>query len=178
MTANEINAAIEAAGDYSAERQILGEKGYSLVGWRSVANSEPNWTASRLLASKLGGVWTFAVKKSADMYLQLTSEEVTQLAHICAGPTSRSDQTLEEIKASKDGYFNRYYLLRQRIEGMRAVCECCNKVPTKPVWCGGCHRMRYCNEVCQRENWKSHQPDCSFGTLTDAPKSVPIAQIQ
>jgi hypothetical protein len=162
MTASDINLAITAAGEYAAERQILGEKGYSLVGWRSVSNLEPNWTASRLLASKVRGVWVFAVKKSADMYLALTSEEITQLSHICAGPTSRSEQTPKEIEANKKGYFNRYYLLRERIEGMRAVCECCNKIPVKPVWCGGCYRMRYCNEHCQKENWDSHKLDCSF----------------
>lgn len=161
LTNAEIDAAIAATPDNSfAERQIFGDAGYSISAWKVSASDQPNWTASRILASKVTGTWNFAVKKAPGMYIDLTHQEVTQLAHVCAGATNVANLTERETKRQRS-FVTRYTLLRDRIERMVDKCHSCNAIPEHPQWCGGCYRMRYCNQECRAKHWNEHRKDCS-----------------
>jgi TPR repeat protein len=47
-------------------------------------------------------------------------------------------------------------------------CGSCNSKLERPLYCSGCNRISYCDEVCQRAHWKSHKNDCIFTTGTGA----------
>jgi hypothetical protein len=162
LTNAEIDAAIASTPDDSfAERQILGDSGYSISAWKVSSSNEPNWTASRIIASKVTGRWNFAVKKAPGMYTDLTHQEVTQLSHVCAGATSAANLTEREVKKQRS-FATRYTLLRDRISRMVDKCQSCNANPEHPQWCSGCYRMRYCNQECRAKHWNEHRKDCSY----------------
>lgn len=163
LTNAQIEKAIMESPDNScAERQILGDdNGYNISAWRVAESNIPNWTASRILASRVTGTWAFAVKRAPETYTDLTSQEVIQLALVCAGATSIANLTAREVHG-KDEYVTRYTLLRDRISCMVAKCQACKAVPEVAQWCGGCYRMRYCNAECRAKHWDEHKKDCSY----------------
>ncbi|KAJ3079417.1 hypothetical protein HDU99_010947 [Rhizoclosmatium hyalinum] len=53
------------------------------------------------------------------------------------------------------------------------ICSQCGVTSTQPGQelkeCGGCHKVHYCGEFCQREAWPNHKPHClEFRKLRDA----------
>ena len=36
-------------------------------------------------------------------------------------------------------------------------CAHCKKIPAKPLRCGGCKLVKYCNKECQTKDWKRHR---------------------
>lgn len=40
-----------------------------------------------------------------------------------------------------------------------SLCQACYKVPPK-FECSGCSNMWYCSQICQKDNWTSHQHKC------------------
>jgi len=39
-------------------------------------------------------------------------------------------------------------------------CAACGKRAQGLSNCGGCKSARYCDEVCAKNHWKAHKPDC------------------
>eukprot|EP01084_Bolivina_argentea_P291645 501259_1 len=56
----------------------------------------------------------------------------------------------------------RYHVPPQSRSQTSAKCgNCGNAEKTKVIKiCGGCKQIRYCNEKCQRKNWKQHKSEC------------------
>lgn len=56
---------------------------------------------------------------------------------------------------------NRYYVLKNRLIKFKFQCAECQKPLQNHFFiCGGCKRLKYCNQDCQKKNWKNHQEEC------------------
>ena len=46
-------------------------------------------------------------------------------------------------------------------------CANCGKLGTIMFMCSGCHRITYCDEVCQERDWFKHEDHCTKATKAD-----------
>jgi hypothetical protein len=72
----------------------------------------------------------------------------------------------EEVKEEKTKNLlpiikNRYYLIKNRLAKFKCQCAECEKDISKHYFlCGGCHRLKYCDQNCQKKNWEKHAEEC------------------
>ena len=50
--------------------------------------------------------------------------------------------------------------MRAKERGESKVCEVCRKVSATVKKCGGCKKLAYCSQVCQKADWKKHRMRC------------------
>ena len=56
---------------------------------------------------------------------------------------------------------NRYYILNQRLQKFQYQCaECKNNLVGHFYICGGCQRLKYCSQNCQKKHWDQHREEC------------------
>jgi hypothetical protein len=76
----------------------------------------------------------------------------------------RSYKAVKLIRASADqGYEEaRDYMRTIVVDGLVdvEVCAWCAKEIIGAKKCGGCQCVCYCNEACQKEDWKTHKMSC------------------
>jgi len=55
---------------------------------------------------------------------------------------------------------------------METLCNFCQKPGSQLLACGACHTVKYCNADCQKQDWKSHKPNCTFNKVSQSSTSA------
>ena len=64
-------------------------------------------------------------------------------------------------------------------ENLEHACECCHKSGHKLLFCKKCLHAKYCDRICQRNDFKKHENECaSLGYSRDASKNPLILVIE
>ena len=126
-----------------------------------------NKNATKLLGTgKLADDVFIVAKITETEYINLTLEIMDQLLVICEGPVPSRQLTAQEIKTNEKindlpVIKNAHYILKKRYNAHEKRCNKCGiLINTGVKICGGCYRMIYCSQECQKNDWPQHKKNC------------------
>ena len=79
-------------------------------------------------------------------------------------PDAGSDQALTKPSKAK--------AVAKKGGSRRRVCFHCGRASAKCRSCGQCHRAWYCNQDCQRKDWKRHKSACRAAVAAEARRAT------
>jgi hypothetical protein len=82
---------------------------------------------------------------------------------------------IEAEATEKNQYINHRFFGKDLRDRGITVCSGCRQAfsADKVLACGGCKRIYYCSEECQKSDWKEHEPKCHKCKKPAAPKAKP-----
>jgi hypothetical protein len=131
------------------------------------SNENINKTMTKLIGSRqIYGPAIIVAKTTETEYLNLPMKIFDKMLYLAKGHISsrKLDECEEDTDTRIDGLpviRNRYMVLNKRCEKFVLKCGCClNKMEKSNYICSGCYRIYYCNQECQKSDWKYHKKDC------------------
>lgn len=129
-----------------------------------------NKSVTRMLGNYvIRGDVIIAHKITEDVWGDLNEIVMNQLAKICYGPMSKRRLVGDEVDSGEKRNnliiaTNPYRIIHCRADKWKDTCGRCGKVIVgNKKRCGGCYRVKYCDQKCQQEDWYDHKDDCLKG---------------
>jgi len=127
-----------------------------------------NKEATRIVGTKKIYGDAILILKNVYEYHSINNILYDKILKICYGSLNNrklldseynDEQKINNLKVVN----NKYCILEQRYKNIKNICNSCNIEFTNNILiCTGCYRMRYHDEICQKNDWVNHKKECLY----------------